>query len=476
MRGMKTAPVWMQILFIAFVGRVRTREEPPLCPAGMYMDQKEGCVSCPVGTYSPVPNTFTRCLQHTQCDVQNMISSLGTATHDTVCRCLHGYHWDDATETCTRNLYCPPGEGIVDGGQACTACINGTYSDELSNTEPCIPWTDCSDFGWTVISEGTSKSDRVCSGLNRTVEPTTTNPAVAGNQLSSKDKEEAMERQMSTPSTPSTMGVSIIVLSSVSTLGICILLSWKGYKHCARKRQVPEVLLTDHTAEEAILVNEAPVDKIEESVECEDDSLHTHPKEKECFSACDEHSDSQRLLDPTSDTRPQCPDSGYENTGCEGLEDEGPATESENHRERSTAQVIPQVYTVDSTVSPVASTAASSVQTSPSSLDYREGAQRFVLGVYSDALTVEVVEYLATELGEDWKYVAPNLGLKQHEIDQIINEHRDDIKQQIFAMLCNWEQDKTGDATISDMKETLLTCNRLELLSRLQTLNGHAVT
>ncbi|XP_066265678.1 tumor necrosis factor receptor superfamily member 16-like [Branchiostoma lanceolatum] len=457
------------------------------CPSGMYWksDCLEGfpnttiCEICASGTFLPRPNTAEGCFVHKVCDKPNMITkSRGNVTHDTVCGCEDGYYLERGS--CVRNVYCPPGEGIVDNGQRCESCSNETYSDIFSNVEPCLPWTNCSEEG--VAKEGTSFSDRVCIEKSKKEPATTTHSTTVTSMEETTAGMHEIYAILPTTSTVTLITVAIVI-GLVGLVGTYTLVVRKECKHCRKKR--PEI--HDLQVEDEILVLEGPDvgEDVVSSVECEEDSISTNPKVRQVSSSPFDQADSKWLLHSESSNHllpsrdmpvPDVAGSAFENLTLdpEGLEDEEPVAEEENQLEQSSPRDIPSMLPENPLVSPVASTIASSRQTSDSSRAYRQEGVDLVLGVYGKELTRRQLEQLAAEIGQDWPYLAQRLGLKQYQVDHTLNGYKADMQEQVYAMLQNWQQQKTGNATIAELNAALLECNRGELCRRLLSLSDAA--
>ncbi|CAH1250289.1 TNFRSF11B [Branchiostoma lanceolatum] len=418
--------------------------------------------------------------------------SRGNATHDTVCGCEDGYYLERGS--CVRNAYCQPGEGIVDNGQRCESCPNGTYSDKLSAVEPCLPWKNCGEDGDGVAIEGTQFSDRVCVGQTEEESTSATHFTTVPTRKTVPEDTTAAIHVVKIIIQPTANTLVVVVLPVVSTVvglltcvGIYTLVIRKGCKHYWNKRlDQYQMQNPDHTAEDAILVQEDTnaAEDMQSPVECEEDSIGTNPKQKEVSSI--NQADGERLLPfvgshitlptplPSHLTQLSVMDNpAYVSSTDEhdGRENKVPVAEESSRAEQSIPRDIPPMSQENLAVSPVTSTIASSIQTSESSLAYRQEGVDLVLGVYGKELTRRQLEQLAAEIGQDWPYLAQRLGLKQYQVDHTLNGYKADIQEQVYAMLQNWQQQKTGNATIADLNAALLECNRGELCRRLLSLS-----
>ncbi|KAI8506755.1 receptor super member 5 [Branchiostoma belcheri] len=391
------------------------------------------------------------------CDKPNMVTTFrGNTTHDAVCGCEVSYHLERGS--CERNVYCERGEGIVENGMRCEPCTNGTYSDKLSDVEPCLPWTNCSKYGMDIAEEGTASSDRVCYGQS-TEEPTSATPFVTVTIMTGTT---AAMPEIKVIIQPTTNTLIVVVLPVVSTVlgflacvGIYFLVTLKGCKIFWKKRlQHYHMESPDNNAEEAILVqggsNPVTVEDLDmrSSVECEEDSISTNPKEKEASFSSHTQEDSQRLLHfvDSQITLPTLLPAQLTNFTVmnnpayvsyadeqDGHENEEPVAEESSHREQSSPREIPPASPEEPLVSP--STLASSRETSASSLAYREEGVDLVLGVYSKELTNRQMEQLAAEIGNDWAYLAERLGLERCEVDHALNDYKGDMREQVRMLL-----------------------------------------
>uniref|UniRef100_A0A8C1WWR5 TNFR-Cys domain-containing protein n=1 Tax=Cyprinus carpio TaxID=7962 RepID=A0A8C1WWR5_CYPCA len=127
------------------------------------------CDSCPMKTYTHVPNGFIECLPCSVCDTSDglRVKQACTLTSDTVCEPLLGYYCIDLLYNCKRAMKhssCSPGQYINQTGQsfisrAALIYIAGSYSDGTF----CKLHTNCESLDKTTISEGTDTTDAECS-------------------------------------------------------------------------------------------------------------------------------------------------------------------------------------------------------------------------------------------------------------------------------------------------------------------------
>ncbi|XP_026108454.1 tumor necrosis factor receptor superfamily member 14-like [Carassius auratus] len=126
------------------------------------------CESCPIFTYSDIPNGFIECLPCSVCDTSDGLreKQACTVTSDTVCGPLPGYYCIDSLYNCKRakkHSSCSPGQYIKQTGTefrdtVCDHCPAGSYSDGTL----CILHTDCESLHKTTIREGTDTTDAEC--------------------------------------------------------------------------------------------------------------------------------------------------------------------------------------------------------------------------------------------------------------------------------------------------------------------------
>ncbi|CAC5392432.1 unnamed protein product [Mytilus coruscus] len=111
------------------------------------------CVPCPDGAYQVTSNRANYCTSCTRCEkiVMNhwvsAILSPCTATSNTVCGCIQGYHFTkDQREPvrgfCQANSLCSAGHGLVANAShftdtQCKPCTNGTSYNPAQSVDPC---------------------------------------------------------------------------------------------------------------------------------------------------------------------------------------------------------------------------------------------------------------------------------------------------------------------------------------------------
>ncbi|XP_036891280.1 tumor necrosis factor receptor superfamily member 11A isoform X2 [Sturnira hondurensis] len=146
------------------------------CEPGTYMSSKctatadSVCLPCGRDEYLDTWNEEEKCLLHKVCDTGKALVAVvpGNRTAPRRCACTAGYHWSEDCDCCRRNAECAPGFGArhpvrLNRDTVCEPCLVGYFSDALSSTEKCKPWTNCTRLGATEARHGTDKSDVVCS-------------------------------------------------------------------------------------------------------------------------------------------------------------------------------------------------------------------------------------------------------------------------------------------------------------------------
>uniref|UniRef100_A0A8B9XYP2 Tumor necrosis factor receptor superfamily member 5 n=1 Tax=Bos mutus grunniens TaxID=30521 RepID=A0A8B9XYP2_BOSMU len=149
------------------------------CEPGTYMSSKctttseSVCLPCGLDEYLDTWNEEDKCLLHKVCDPGKALRAVepGNRTAPRRCACTAGYHWSEDCRCCTRNAECARGFGArrpvlqLNKDTVCEPCPSGYFSDTVSATETCRPWTNCTILGGTEVRHGTDKLDVVCSPL-----------------------------------------------------------------------------------------------------------------------------------------------------------------------------------------------------------------------------------------------------------------------------------------------------------------------
>ncbi|XP_033642694.1 uncharacterized protein LOC117302773 isoform X3 [Asterias rubens] len=93
----------------------------------------------------------------------------------------------------------------------------------------------------------------------------------------------------------------------------------------------------------------------------------------------------------------------------------------------------------------------------------------------SDASGInEMLGVVARNIGKDWKQLGTSLGIKAAQIDTYPIDHPNDVREQIYQMLCDWVWKQTSQKEAEDVLiETLLKLGRADIV---QELPGNAST
>ncbi|XP_076007716.1 nerve growth factor receptor b [Genypterus blacodes] len=116
-------------------------------------------------TFSENLSHTERCQTCTRCTGLLRMETPCTDTNDANCVCNYGYYLNQLSQSCEQCTKCPEGQGMLlacehNRDTVCEECELGTYSDQESSREPCIPCTTC-DEG-EELSACTSIIDTVC--------------------------------------------------------------------------------------------------------------------------------------------------------------------------------------------------------------------------------------------------------------------------------------------------------------------------
>ncbi|XP_078584065.1 uncharacterized protein LOC144866502 [Branchiostoma floridae x Branchiostoma japonicum] len=404
----------------AAIVHVDTKTSCRLCQPGYHMVRKckdkqpnaTRCARCPASSYTDLPNMEKGCYPHRKCNATSEVMVFpGNATHDVICEPCDTY-----TQPCQPCHECPPGKGveITDADLSIEKAIHTSEDDSIKLEER----------KWLIIN---------------------------------------------------TVLTALILML---VLGFLVFIRSK--ETCSQRTYEEE----GHVA--------LPV-------QCED----THPKELEASSSVDSRwSAATRLLPDQSTTvtrlssstlstqdvnewSPMIPPANVEDmqetqndnrsSACNSFPvADGfhtlPKASSSAHMASQSRQHLP-FRPMSCSTDTIPSTLASSHETSASSLEYREKVYSTLARSYANILTASVTEELKTSLGEQWPELARRLKLKEYQIDQIVNENRSDLQGQIYNMLRCWQQGKT-EATIPELYGALKECNRLDIMQKLQALEG----
>ncbi|KAM4623239.1 tumor necrosis factor receptor superfamily member 16 [Discoglossus pictus] len=175
------------------------------CPTGQRTLGGECCRTCPPGegvtrpcganqtvcescldsvTFSDKTSHTESCQACTECGGHTRMIAPCVETDDAICACAYGYFMNDKTKVCEPCQSCPLGSGMMlscstTQNTVCEKCPEGTYSDEDSSMDPCLPCTICEDEEIT-LEECTLVSDAVCYDPNPRVASVTPTPTDIG--------------------------------------------------------------------------------------------------------------------------------------------------------------------------------------------------------------------------------------------------------------------------------------------------------
>ena len=87
----------------------------------------------------------------------------------------------------------------------------------------------------------------------------------------------------------------------------------------------------------------------------------------------------------------------------------------------------------------------------------------------SDASGInEMLGVVARNIGKDWKQLGTSLGIKAAQIDTYPIDHPNDVREQIYQMLCDWVWKQTSQKEAEDVLiETLLKLGRADIVQEL---------
>ncbi|XP_066554539.1 tumor necrosis factor receptor superfamily member 16 [Amia ocellicauda] len=179
----------MLVLLLGAVGALAAKED---CVSKQFTLSGECCEVCQPGegvvkpcgvtqtvcdpcldseTYSESYSHTEPCLPCTQCTGLYRMSTPCTDTNDAICVCNYGYYMNDMTGLCELCTVCPQGQGVLvdcsnNMDTICEQCPEGTFSNQDSTMEPCLPCTICEEDLEIEIAQCTATSDTICRDLN----------------------------------------------------------------------------------------------------------------------------------------------------------------------------------------------------------------------------------------------------------------------------------------------------------------------
>ncbi|MXQ96362.1 hypothetical protein E5288_WYG022877 [Bos mutus] len=136
------------------------------CEPGTYMSSKctttseSVCLPCGLDEYLDTWNEEDKCLLHKVCDPGVLIIDRDKPK-------TSGLFWSQHCSCSKRNRQ-RKSETFpmqLNKDTVCEPCPSGYFSDTVSATETCRPWTNCTILGGTEVRHGTDKLDVVCSPL-----------------------------------------------------------------------------------------------------------------------------------------------------------------------------------------------------------------------------------------------------------------------------------------------------------------------
>ncbi|CAJ1050526.1 tumor necrosis factor receptor superfamily member 1B-like isoform X1 [Xyrichtys novacula] len=148
------------------------------CPPGHRLQQQCSemndtvCTPCSAGLYMEKHNYSPNCRTCSQCrEIKGLrYARACSSTTMSKCECQPGMYciigFDNPyCQECKKYRICKAGFGVSVAGTAdsnvrCVKCPDGTFSDTVSDKDPCRPHTDC--HGKAVLRKGNATSDTVC--------------------------------------------------------------------------------------------------------------------------------------------------------------------------------------------------------------------------------------------------------------------------------------------------------------------------
>uniref|UniRef100_A0A3P9MFR1 Tumor necrosis factor receptor superfamily member 16 n=1 Tax=Oryzias latipes TaxID=8090 RepID=A0A3P9MFR1_ORYLA len=233
------------VLLTILLGVVGALAETKNCPSGQRTKNGECCEQCPPGegVVSPCGDTQTKCAScldsetfssqssHTE-KCQNCTKCTGllrmetpcTDSNDAICVCDYGFFMHRPTGNCVQCTRCPKAQGVlVNCGPyrdtICEVCEMGSFSDQESLRDPCMPCNTCEEEG--VLKDCTPISDTVCNGsdtFDPSYSPSPTEDGILDYLPSEFPTDSIIANTVSTTSTTSTT-----ITTTTSTFGESLL-------------------------------------------------------------------------------------------------------------------------------------------------------------------------------------------------------------------------------------------------------------
>ncbi|KAM7402308.1 hypothetical protein PAMP_017555 [Pampus punctatissimus] len=148
------------------------------CPPGQRLieecseTQESVCKPCQSGQYMENWNYAKNCFSCKKCKQSKGLRNAQTCSSTTMskCHCQRGMYCimefnDPYCSECKKYSECKAGYGVSSPGTInsdvkCERCPTGTFSNTVSNKDPCQPHTNC--HGMAVVQKGNTTSDTVC--------------------------------------------------------------------------------------------------------------------------------------------------------------------------------------------------------------------------------------------------------------------------------------------------------------------------
>ncbi|XP_039595914.1 tumor necrosis factor receptor superfamily member 16 isoform X2 [Polypterus senegalus] len=175
-------------LLLALLGGVAVLAAKDDCPSKQYTRSGECCKQCQPGegvlekcginqtkctacldseSFSEIYSHTEACQPCTKCGHLLRMMAPCTESADAICVCDYGYFKDRLSGQCMPCTVCPLGQGVYtecteDRDTTCEQCPEGTYSDQDSSMDPCLPCAQCDEDDEMMLEPCTSTSDAIC--------------------------------------------------------------------------------------------------------------------------------------------------------------------------------------------------------------------------------------------------------------------------------------------------------------------------
>ncbi|KAJ8251232.1 hypothetical protein GJAV_G00218750 [Gymnothorax javanicus] len=177
------------------------------CESGQYTRTGECCLQCQPGegvvkkcgakqtvcaqcldseTYSENYSHTEECQPCTLCTGLFRMLTPCTDSNDAVCVCDYGYYLNSLTGKCEPCTSCGPGFGMLADCEGshdtmCVECLDGTFSDQESSLDPCLPCTLCEEGLEEEIQPCSPTRDAICHDPTQPTDPPS--PALDSSQF-----------------------------------------------------------------------------------------------------------------------------------------------------------------------------------------------------------------------------------------------------------------------------------------------------